>query len=831
MNKKFFNKLTLTFCLLVMVFTTAIPFLSCGNKSGKVDVWSTYNTLKVMQNYGEYPRFEAKIDISLAQGEIEGAQIVITPEKAVKSYSMEIQELVDGNGNTIKEDQINVYKLGYIHVKSKTEGNYNEKYPVGDFPDVMLPLHKAIEYKENTIDAGNNQSIVVEVTTTSQTVAGVYTGTFKLNVDDKTIDIPVRVEVWDMDISKAYGQTLYNIELYSLKHGELKANKEIYITYYETLLNEYRLCAYYLPGWEESPEEMLYYLEKYWDHPYFTAYSIPTFTNYVGQHFNEYVFYDYVYAIARACTPDKLYFDKATIYQSMVDEPHTEIAREGVRYNIEASLRVRQQVYDDLVSEGWFNKFDSDYQDKFYKSLMDITDIVTTEYNEKYYPDTRIGYCPSIKFYDNELDRNSYMEHAKKHGTDVWTYHCTQPQYPYPTIHIDDYLIGSRLMSWMQQAYDIVGCLYYSTALYHLTPAGMAINPYKDPVRWGELINSYNGDGFIFYPGVYYGNDKPFGCIRGASLRDGQEDYALIGVLNDLYKELCTEYGVDVVDSKSALKNIYKSLFTDVFYTFDDQKLIDARKEVQNIYNIAKNTGFVLSNVSTESQYGKTEFYLKDGATVKVNGKDVSGTTCGSGKYYQVLTELKEKLNYQQIEITYNEKVYKLNVYVGEQLFKATDFDTSIDSVTLSEYATKVSTEDGVEILLKSSGETPTEMRRFKPYFAINADCFNGGLNNVDSIKFNLTNNSSEDVLLYVALGSGKAIGENFYTVRIGKGKTMAITIDDVQSAITKFSGTPDKIVVYLDNAVYEENESGELVWKLLPDRKLTIQDVYYSGV
>ncbi len=831
MKKRLLKKITLAFCLLLMCSTVITPFLSCGKKSGKVDIWSTYNTLKVMQNYGEYPHFEAKIDISLAKGETEGAQIVITPKKDVKSYSMEIQELTDGKGNSIKKEQIEVYKLAYIHVTSKTEGNYNEKYPVGDFPDMMLPLDKAIEYKENSIEKGKNQSIVVEVTTTSQTVAGVYTGTFKLNVDGKITDIPVTVEVWDMDISKAYGQTLYNIELYSLKFGELEMSSDIYITYYETMLNEYRLSAYYLPGWEKSPEEMLYYLEKYWDHPYFTAYSIPTFTNYVSQHFNEYVFYDYVETIARACTPEKLYFDKATIYQSMVDEPHTEIARESVRYNIEASLRVRQQVYDDLVSEGWFNQFDSDYQDKFYKSLMDVTDIVTTEYSEKYYPDTKIGYCPSIKYYDNELDRKDYAEHAKKYGTDVWTYHCIQPQYPYPTIHIDDYLIGSRLMSWMQQAYDIVGCLYYSVALYHLTPAGASINPYKDPVRWGELINSYNGDGFIFYPGIYYGYDKPLGSIRGASLRDGQEDYALIGVLDDLYKELCIEYGIDTVNSKSALQSVYNSLFTDVFYTFDDQKLIDARKEVSNIYNIAKNTGFVLSNVATENEYGKTEFYLKDGATVKVNGKEVSGTTSKNGKYYQVLTELTEKQNYQQIEITYNEKVYTLKVYVGEQLFKATDFATSIDSVTLSELATKVATDNGLEVVVKSSGETPTEMRRFKPYFAINSNCFNGGIENVNTIKFNLTNNNSEDVLLYIALGEGKAIGENFYTIKVNKGETVTITINDIQTALTKFSGTPDKLVVYLENAVYDENESGELEWKLLPDRKLTIQDVYYSGV
>ena len=44
-------------------------FGACGgSEGGKIRVWSTYNTRKVMQSFGEYEDLGAKMDVLMAKG-------------------------------------------------------------------------------------------------------------------------------------------------------------------------------------------------------------------------------------------------------------------------------------------------------------------------------------------------------------------------------------------------------------------------------------------------------------------------------------------------------------------------------------------------------------------------------------------------------------------------------------------------------------------------------------------------------------------------------------------------------------------------------------------
>ena len=61
----------------VFLFATACN----GNDvpSGNVDIWSTYNTTKIMREKYDYVKRDASIDVEMAKNEVEGAQIVFTP--------------------------------------------------------------------------------------------------------------------------------------------------------------------------------------------------------------------------------------------------------------------------------------------------------------------------------------------------------------------------------------------------------------------------------------------------------------------------------------------------------------------------------------------------------------------------------------------------------------------------------------------------------------------------------------------------------------------------------------------------------------------------------
>ena len=86
----------------VFLFATACN----GNDvpSGNVDIWSTYNTTKIMREKYDYVKRDASIDVEMAKNEVEGAQIVFTPEYDVKSYDLVLSDLHCGDAVFPKEN-------------------------------------------------------------------------------------------------------------------------------------------------------------------------------------------------------------------------------------------------------------------------------------------------------------------------------------------------------------------------------------------------------------------------------------------------------------------------------------------------------------------------------------------------------------------------------------------------------------------------------------------------------------------------------------------------------------------------------------------------------
>ena len=175
-------------CSVFLVAQTAM-FAGCGKEEEKkgnvnelVDVWSTYGATKVLQNQKEsvsYHNLGEGISISMMKNESEGTQLVLTAKKDVSSYELIGGDLKDDAGNVISKDDIGIYHQKYITITKRANAEMNPAFAVGDYiPDMLLDMDKAVEYKENTIKSGENQSIYVEVETKSDTKAGTYKGDF-----------------------------------------------------------------------------------------------------------------------------------------------------------------------------------------------------------------------------------------------------------------------------------------------------------------------------------------------------------------------------------------------------------------------------------------------------------------------------------------------------------------------------------------------------------------------------------------------------------------------------------------------------------------------------
>ncbi|MFQ9736935.1 MAG: DUF4091 domain-containing protein [Christensenellaceae bacterium] len=188
--------------------------------------------------------------------------------------------------------------------------------------------------------------------------------------------------------------------------------------------------------------------------------------------------------------------------------------------------------------------------------MSNIPNVVTTWYDESF-AQNPLTWCPTVDKFNDEESRALYASEKERSGS-LWWYTCAAPNYPYPGYHIDDNLVGARVMSWMQKAYDVDGNLYWATTTYNKIELNQhgednitrPIDPYADPQRMSERWIA-NGDGYLFYPGAKYGADYPFASMRLEAIRDGLEEYEYLRQLETLYAGASEYYGMEISAEKN----------------------------------------------------------------------------------------------------------------------------------------------------------------------------------------------------------------------------------------------------------------------------------------
>jgi hypothetical protein len=121
-------------------------------------------------------------------------------------------------------------------------------------------------------------------------------------------------------------------------------------------------------------------------------------------------------------------------------------------------------------------------------------------------------------------------------GNELWSYtalcQMAPPYHPeyasvvgQPTLfwQIDFPRLNFRLPLWMNWRDGITGLLYWSTVNWE--------SPERDVWTDPAFRNRYNGEGFLFYPGLDADIQGPVTSIRLKMLREGMEDYCYFSLL------------------------------------------------------------------------------------------------------------------------------------------------------------------------------------------------------------------------------------------------------------------------------------------------------------
>ena len=185
-----------------------------------------------------------------------------------------------------------------------------------------------------------------------------------------------------------------------------------------------------------------------------------------------------------------------------------------------------------LRAKGWLKCYAQHLADepiavniKTYRAMADLA--------RKYAPELRIVEACHTKDLTGAMDvwvpQLNYLHQDIKHyqarqraGDEVWFYTCVFPQGEYANRFIEQPLIKTRLLHWINYRYGITGYLHWG--YNHWT----ADSPFTHTTRpHGGPPYLPAGDAWIVYPG----KDGPLDSIRHEAMRDGITDHELLSTL------------------------------------------------------------------------------------------------------------------------------------------------------------------------------------------------------------------------------------------------------------------------------------------------------------
>ena len=683
-----------------LAFTFLLSAVACKNptenssavvEDGNVKICTTNSLEKVLQQE-TYDSGALQLEIKAFQNEHEAAQIIMTPDYNVRSYTLTLSDLTSGN-HTLGKENFDLYHEKYIELERDVEGGekhfYNglSPYKDGDMsPDALLPMNAAIEYGENVIAKGNNQGIYVSVKIPKGQPAGVYTGNFTLDVDGKKTTIPVEVTVWGYEISdETHSRSTWAVMFDNNKYGEANLTKFMEKAYVDNLLN-FRLNPQNVPvllgdatNFKESKiEEWLDSVVQYAQDPRCSYINIPTNAQknvtvdgrVYSRLTNMDLYAKTLTAVAKRSLKEGInLFEKMDMWLNFLDESE----QNGDVDNLEMSTYLMKKQQADFATEwkaavdanAWFAdegySYDKDFAYEVIESMRTLKQFVSdasdgvTRDGQRFeagsadldvgkphedrdaYFNHPVSYLTRAQEFDYSYSRQFfddyeawYNEYYQTDDAEQWLYTGCYPHYPYVNVLLDCDLMMQRATGWMMQQYDINGMqMWYSNMYQDMTGYNTGMKPISDPYANASRFPETNGDGFTTYPGMPYGIIGPINTMRIHSLRDSMEDYEVLYLLEQEYKKVITDAGLEYSrnDFEKMVEYINESFFEHgriKAYEDMNETFLSAREALVVLLVMVTKTGTVITDYEKLAEKAVLTLLSTKNADVTLNGNALS---------------------------------------------------------------------------------------------------------------------------------------------------------------------------------------------------------------
>jgi len=671
-------------------------------------IWSALATEKIRQDidYAIDERGPAEINISLCRNEVEGANLIISPAKDVSNYDLKIADLKNENGDVISKTNVKLYNQHYIRTYQSSNGYFEP----GMYPDAIIPFENAKNAGENKISGGTNQGIYLTVETHEETVAGTYTGTFSLTIDGTDYNIPVTVNVYDFAVPEdGWPKTLQTMWLNYLTQGEYESTIEMWEAYNDFFL-DYGISCLEIPIEGTNIDSFLANLKKNYDR--MTAYNIP-YKN--GFNWEQSVktwsfgpMYEELAIVVRhlikfSVEEGKDYLSKAYIYNFYIDEYTATGTFGDTRINTarlfgDGALKTFEEAiayFDNIYGPDYIDSVEGLRESTLNIGLLSVCNDWLDGVTDKY-----PSLCLSIGGFTNLRNKfgDDFVEKLKNdpsnRNKETWWYTAIGSKYPnIPGYMIDDPSVDDRLMSWIQYKEGLAGHLYWCNNNY----AGTLEYAFNPEDEWTVANRAgggatWNGDGFLVYPGYNYGIKGPIGTLRLENIRDGMEEYKWLTLIDNAYASLA-EYYEENVNSAALMETIYGGLFNVTTVNYDSKNFAYHRDSVAKaiismlgdekiaFLSASEDDMFYYADVIIDKKYSITSDNVVGEARLTSNGK---------GKIYSFkIGKNFEGEIYLDFTYTNGEETKTFEKYLGLGSKEVVSFTNIVDAdlITISDKA------------------------------------------------------------------------------------------------------------------------------------------------
>ncbi len=668
-------------------------------------ILQSYAGTSTLEKFGE--RFDGYLmndfSISAFRNEHESRHVVITPNIDVAAYDLSVSDFKCGD-ETLPKEAFDL-RHEYYHEVSTIMSSDSTMQP-GMYPDAMLPLETAKEYKLNKIKANENQAVLVTVKVPKEQKAGVYTGTIKVTLDGEVKTLTATVEVLDYTLpDEVQVKSAVQLTTNGLAYLESDVTQERYDKLVESI-NDFRLSVQWLYGMrvdttrddvvQATADEQIPYMLKAAQDPTVSAYGFSTNGKYdsvYGSVLNTDWFMIFLRTYVEASLENQVdLFAKAYTYMgSIIDEPEQSpdmMAKvDYVCSQYDECLAEAAEYAKTLAADDSYEGA-QEFADTLVESILGTEHIVTTRIDSPAGYEKVNTYCTEPQYYDSSAKVDDYREH-RENGGDYWLYTCCNPKTPYPTIHIDDNGVSARVMYWMMRDYDISGYLIWEVngtsdhyPDYSNPNPLYGIEQYEDVMR----NNTDVGDGYYYYPGKVFGLDNSVPSLRLFYLRDGTEDYdAITDLENKLYPALSEDYAANL-NAQGVFDEMYSYMYNlnQVHCTSAD---VAKAKNALNTLLVWANNGIAISDYEiTASGNVRAKIYAPSGVDVKINGATATGSVSGSGIVYTV-----------------DEKVDSLTVQAGGRTLSLGTATTNIFTIDTSKVSFQNAMQETIDNVVVSA--------------------------------------------------------------------------------------------------------------------------------